>query len=268
VRRQPAQSLRRYPPAKRHTQLLAFLAVRGEELTDDIVEMFDTLIGRVFGDSTDELTEAKVAQAQVLAEGARLFRTVGAILLDPDIPPAGVRDAVFRQIPRERVVAVVGDSAAADGTDADLFVATLGRHFRHIRAFAPPMLAALRFGSPRAGNELVEALEALATMNAERRLHVPATAPVGFITKRWAKAIVRPEGVDRRGWEACLLHEARGALRAGDLTVEGSRRYTPGTPTCTGRKRGPCGARCGPRRVTCPWMGLPTSRGPWRSWTT
>src|SRR5205085_1765865 len=83
--------------------------------------------------------------APALAEGARLFRTVGAIPLDPDIPPAGVRDAVFRQIPRERVVAVVGDSAAADGTDADLFVATLGRHFRHIRAFAPPMLAALRF---------------------------------------------------------------------------------------------------------------------------
>jgi len=227
VRRQPAQALRRYPPAKRHTLLLAFLAVRGEELTDDIVEMFDTLIGRVFGDSSDELTEAKVARAQALAEGARLFRTVGAILLDPDIPPAGVRDAVFRQIPRERVEAVVEDSATADGTDADLFVATLGRHFRHIRAFAPPMLAALRFGSPRAGNELVEALEALATMNAERRLHVPPTAPVGFIPKRWAKAIVRPEGVDRHGWEACLLHEARGALRAGDLTVEGSRRYTP-----------------------------------------
>ncbi len=227
VRRQPAQALRRYPPAKRHTLLLAFLAVRGEELTDDIVEMFDTLIGRVFGDAGDELTEAKTARAQALAEGARLFRTVGAILLDPDIPPAGVRDAVFRQIPRERVVAVVEDSAAADGTDADLFVATLGRHFRHIRSFAPPMLATLRFGSPRAGNELVEALEALATMNTARRLHVPSTAPVGFIPKRWAKAIVRPEGVDRHGWESCLLHEARGALRAGDLTVAGSRRYTP-----------------------------------------
>ena len=227
VRRQPAQALRRYPPAKRHTLLLAFLAVRGEELTDDIVEMFDTLIGRVFGDSTDELTEAKAARAQALAEGAQLFRTVGTILLDPDIPPEGVRDAVFRQIPRERVSAVVEDSAAADGTDADLFVATLGRHFRHIRSFAPPLLATLRFGSPRASNELVEALEVLATMNAERRLHIPPTAPVGFIPKRWAKAIVRPEGVDRHGWESCLLHEARSALRAGDLTVEGSRRYTP-----------------------------------------
>jgi len=65
------------------------------------------------------------------------------------------------------------------------------------------MLAVLRFGSPRAGNELVEALETLATMNAERRLHVPPAAPVDFIPKRWAKAVVRPEGVNRHGWEAC-----------------------------------------------------------------
>jgi hypothetical protein len=33
VRRQSAQALRRYPPAKRYTLLLAFLSVRGEELT-------------------------------------------------------------------------------------------------------------------------------------------------------------------------------------------------------------------------------------------
>jgi hypothetical protein len=91
VRRQSAQALRRYPPAKRYTLLLAFLSVRGEELTDDIVEMFDTLVGRVFSDTEEELVAAKAAQAQAFAEGARLFRTVGTILLDPAVPPEGVR---------------------------------------------------------------------------------------------------------------------------------------------------------------------------------
>ena len=81
--------LRRYPPAQRYTLLLAFLSVRGEELTDDIVEMFDTLVGRVFSDTEEELVAAKAAQAQAFAEGARLFRTVGTILLDPAVPPRG-----------------------------------------------------------------------------------------------------------------------------------------------------------------------------------
>ena len=54
-------------------------------------------------------------------------------------------------------------------------------------------------------------------MNAERRVQAPPTVPVSFIPKRWVPAIVRPHGVDRHNWEACLLHEARGVLRAGDM---------------------------------------------------
>ncbi len=56
---------------------------------------------------------------------------------------------------------------------------------------------------------------------------MPADAPRGFIPARWQKAVEGPAGVDRRAWELCLLGEIRGALRAGELTVVGSRRYTP-----------------------------------------
>ncbi len=227
ARRGTAQALRAYPPAKRRTLLLAFLTVRAEETTDALVEMFDALIGRVFSHSEAELTEAKLDQAQARLEGARLFRTVAEVLLDPEIPPAAVRDEVFRRVPRERVSAAVARDLALERGEAEAYLAQVDTHVRHLRAFGPPLLATLRFGSPRAGNELLEALEALAAMNVEHRLHVPPTAPVGFIPKRWARAIVRPEGVDRHGWEAALLHETRAALRAGDLTVVGSRRYTP-----------------------------------------
>jgi len=227
ARRDTAQALRAYPPAKRRTLLLAFLAVRAEETTDALVEMFDALIGRVFSHSEAKLTEAKLDQAQARLEGARLFRTIAEVLLDPAIPPAAVRDEVFRRVPRERVSAAVERDLALERGEAEAYLAQVDTHFRHLRAFGPPLLATLRFNSPRAGNELLEALEALATMKAERRLHVPPTAPVGFIPKCWAKAIVRPDGVDRHGWEAALLHEARAALRNGGLTVEGSRRYTP-----------------------------------------
>jgi len=142
-------------------------------------------------------------------------------------PGMGHLGGMFRRVPRERVSAAVERDLALERSEAEAYLAQVDTHVRHLRAFGPPLLATLRFTSPRAGNDLLEALEALATMNAERRLHVPPTAPVGFIPKRWAKAIVRSDGVDRHGWEAALLHETRAALRAGDLTVEGSRRYTP-----------------------------------------
>ena len=60
------------------------------------------------------------------------------------------RTIVVPQIPPERISAVVERSAEADGSEAEQFFATLDHRFRHIRAFAPLMLATLRFGPPRA----------------------------------------------------------------------------------------------------------------------
>jgi TnpA family transposase len=226
ARRNTAQALRAYKPSKRYTLLLAFLVVRGEEVTDAIVEMFDTLIGRVFNHSEEELKEVKLDQAQARLEGAKLFRTVAKVLLDPAIPGAAVRDEIFRRVPRERVRAVVERDTTLEQSEAEAYLAQVDRHFRHLRSFAPLVVSTLHFGSTRAQNELLEALETLAAMNAGRQLSVPSTAPVSFIPPKWAPAVVQPDDVDRHGWEATLLHQTRAALRAGDLTVEGSRRYT------------------------------------------
>ncbi len=123
--------------------------------------------------------------------------------------------------------------SALEQSEAQAYLAQVDTHFRYIRSFAPHVLETLRFGSTSTGNELLEALEVLVTMNAEGRTAVPPTAPLGFIPRRWERAIVQPDGpngsdrVDRHGWESTLLYEVRGALRASDLTVEGSRRYIP-----------------------------------------
>lgn len=201
ARRNTAQALRSYPPAKRYTLLLAFLVVRGEEVTDAIVEMFDTLIGRVFSHSEDELTEARLQQAQVRLEGACLFRTVAQVLLDPQVPSESVRDEVFQRVPRERVRKAVERDLALEQSDAQSYLAQVDTHFRYIRSFAPHVLETLRFGSTSAGagSELLEALEVLATMNAERRIIMPPTAPLSFVPRRWERAIVHPDGVDHHG---------------------------------------------------------------------
>jgi TnpA family transposase len=227
VRRQTAQALRRYKPPKRRTLLLAFLVVRGEEITDAVVEMFDALIGRTFARSQAALIESRLDQAQAQTEGVRMLRTIAEVLLDPAIPPEAVRNEIFRRVPRERVSAAVEQAAALDTSQAEAFFGELAERYPYIRSFAPLVLRTLSFASARAGNEVLEALEVLAGMNAERRLNVPADAPLGVVPRKWQRVVVRPEGVDRRAWEFSVLSEARAALRAGDLTVGGSRRFTP-----------------------------------------
>ena len=54
---------------------------------------------------------------------------------------------------------------------------------------------------------------------------VPDGAPVDFVPRKWAGAVTKEGEVNKHAWEFSLLHEARAALRAGDLIVEGSQRY-------------------------------------------
>lgn len=225
VKRLTAQAVRRYPPEKRYTLLLAFLAVRGEEITDTIVDMFDALIDRIFARSEAELAEARVEQAQAQLATARFFRGITQVLLDPAIPDEYVRREVFERVPRERVSALVEQSQSLDQTEAELLFTNLRGRFTQTREFSPMMLETLRFEAPCRDQSLRVGLEMLRAINRERRKKVPQEAPLGFVPQSWMSVVVGPDGIDRRAWEFCLLFEMRLALRAGELTVLGSRRY-------------------------------------------
>jgi TnpA family transposase len=227
VRRLSAQALRRYPPAKRYALLLAFLTVRGPEVTDAIVEMFDTMIGRLFARSSAELREAQMEQAQAQLTSARLFRRITQVLLDARVPPHAVRDYIFQQVSREQVNTLVRRSQCLEESEAEMLFALLKARFNQARELARVVVPALRFCAPDPKSQVLAGLETLRSMDCERRKKAPKEAPLGFVPQRWLKAVVGPDGIDRRAWELCLLYQVRQAIRSGELTVQGSRQYAP-----------------------------------------
>jgi TnpA family transposase len=225
VRRLSSQALRRYPPAKRYTLLLAFLAVRSQEITDAIVEMFETLIGRIFAHAEADLRKTQAEQAQAQLTSARLFRKITQVLLDTSVPSEALRDEIFQRIPRNQVGALVTQSQSLDQSETDTFFTLLKRRYPQMRESTRLVLQTVQFDSARPHDLVMEGLETLRAMDSERRKKVPKEAPLGFVPQRWLRAVAGPKGVDRRAWELTLLYQLRLALRSGDITVEGSQRY-------------------------------------------
>ena len=71
----------------------------------------------------------------------------------------------------------------------------------------------------------IDATMVLREMSRTGTRDIPADAPAGFIRKRWAEYVFRPEDVDRRFYEVCAMADLKNALRSGDVSVIGSRQF-------------------------------------------
>jgi hypothetical protein len=133
-----------------------------------------------------------------------------------------------------------------------------------MRAFAPQVLAALSFAASVTPSDVLDGAQLLQAMNADGRRHVPDGASASFVPSRWRPYLERAraageENLHKHYCELCVLFALRGALRSGEIWVEGSRRYANPPPTSSPSRTGPRNEKKHSPAPRCPARSLSAS---------
>jgi TnpA family transposase len=130
-----ATALKRFADGKRQSILVALLQDRDLAVTDDIVEMLDVLIGRIFTHAEQDRDTLFKQQGKQINANLLLFRRVAQMLLDPAIPDDRVRAQTFEAIPKAQLQQAYDNSAALVQPDDYNVFAFLAPRYSHLRAF-------------------------------------------------------------------------------------------------------------------------------------
>ena len=218
-----ASAIQRLPEERRIATLVPFALTLEATALDDALDLLDILITEIFSNATKAGEKARLRTIKDLDAAASQLSQACRLVLDPLIPDAELRAAIFKAVEREDLESALGQVAALVRPPEDTYYQELQQSWRRVRLFLPALLKTVRFGYTPAGRALANALEQLAKQDAHLTLEQvrPET-----VTRAWRQYVFgRGGAVDRKAYTFCCLDRLRSALRRRDLFVAPSIRY-------------------------------------------
>ena len=139
-----------------------------------------------------------------------------------------LRSALLEKVPREDFVDFVADLGEwTTGRSRDPFLG-ITRRYASLRKFSPAYLKVIRFcAASEPPVPSLDALSVLLRLNSEGRRKLPDGTPTDFVQTKLRPFLAPSGSIERRPWECALLLQLREDVRAGNITVEGSKRFAP-----------------------------------------
>src|SRR4051794_30948416 len=214
------------PEQRRYPILVAFLYQTLIDLTDEALDLFDRCLAEAYHRASRDLEDFRLSVARSTNEKVRLFREIGRVVLDPEVKDAALRRTIYRHIPPDELRDAVEESDRIIRPLDDHYFDFLESRYTYLRQFTPEFIDAIAFRAS-GDSALIKAVDLLRRLNTERRRALPEETPLEFVPVRWRPYVNdNPDPTARRHYfELCVLWELRGALRAGDVWLAGSRRY-------------------------------------------
>jgi TnpA family transposase len=217
--------LKEYADSRRYATLVAIVLEAEATLTDEILDLHDRLIGSFFAKAKHKHEREFTEAAPALHETIQMYAKVGTAIVEAKEQQQDPFAAIEAVMPWEafaKSVATASELAATREADS---LGLLADYYGQLRRYAPSLLEMFSFQAAPAVKPLIDAIEVLRHVNQSGARLLPDDAPTAFVRRRWAPYVFVGAGVDRKFYELCALSELKNALRAGDVSVPGSRQF-------------------------------------------
>ncbi len=220
-------AFRDFQENKRYSILTVYLLHLTQELTDKAFEIHDRQILSLLSKGRKAQEEIQKQNGKKLNEKVIHFTNIGQALIKAKKEKLDVFDVLESVIEWNSFVSSVEEAQElARPADYD-YLDLLQKRFYSLRKYTPTLLKVLEFHSTKANEPLLQAVEIIRGMNESGKRKVPDDSPVDFISKRWKKHLYEEDGttINRHYYEMAVLTELREHVRAGDVSIVGSRQY-------------------------------------------
>ena len=220
------QHLAELEPLRRYATLTALALELAATLTDEALNMFDHLVGKLFK-KTERAHAAEFHNSgRAINEKVRLYAQIGEALIEARAAGGDAFAAIESVLSWDRFETTVAEAQKLAQPEEFDYLAMLDDRCGNLRKFAPLLLTEFEFHAAPATADLLQGLDVLRDLNASAKRVLPDSPPTSFVKPRWRPHVFGSSGsIDRHFYELCTLSELRDRLRSGDVWVRGSRQY-------------------------------------------
>lgn len=219
-------SFRDFSEDKRHAILSVFLLNFSKDLTDKAFAIHDRQILTLLSKGRKAQDEIQKQNGKKLNEKILQYTNMGKALIkakEEGLDPYESLESVIEW--NNFVESVQEAEKLARPSDYD-YLDLLQKRFHFLRRYTPSLLKSLEFKSTKSNEPILESIEIIKHLNESGKRKVPDYSPVDFISKRWKKHIYDTDGsINRHYYEMAVLTELREHVRAGDISISGSKQY-------------------------------------------
>lgn len=219
------QDLGKFENDWRYATLVAMVLESTGTVTDELVDLHDRNLVKLFSSAKNKHQQQFQKQGKAINDKVRLYSKIGQALLEAKASRDDPFAAIEAVIPWDEFAQSVTDAELLARPETFDHLHLVSENFNTLRRYTPAFLEVLQLRAAPAAQRVLDAIQQLREMNADKLRKVPSDAPTAFVKPRWKPRVITPEGIDRRFYEICALSELKNALRSDDIWVKGSRQF-------------------------------------------